>query len=813
MVQTPRAVSRILKKMSRQFVPGSLQDHKETESRVGTYGGDKNYAFRRKKENVPARRRNATGLLSAIAAFESIEGNEPRTVTAPVADTYRPEPDAADILYQHRTAFEREQVTSRRRNGRTVTTIDDALIQSVSSRSKHAVAPEIEATGKSMASSISNRVSKSARSTVSSVKSKIEHDTDVSIDVNESNMDSHVDHTRHEGSVSTANTVTKCHSSPLTNIEEGGTLSHFELLPYNGRIMSGGSHAVKLLELESNDKDETPLHALSSSPSQKVNLPVSRRSLGGAGDDPDHVDALPSSPRTDAPISSRRFNKKPINTATVSTRGLQRRRSMFDMDDEQEETLDGPESNQRRHARHKADKAAAKESQRNQSLQSTHATRSPILVSPVALPIPSIVDTDSPVSPVTLPIPPIEHTNSLVSPVALPIQPIAHTNSPVSPLALPIPPIEHTNSPVSPLALPIPPIEHTTSPVSPVALPIPPIEHTTSPVSPVSLPIHSNLSRLSHLSSSPTEKSAFEVPAASLPAPWLPGAATGEQSNVRSDPPLRFVDESSSNIVYGKMIPTMQREHTRSLQEEVESIDGGGHVSEYSYINEGSTHVRFVISLYVDDIAPTTPAAIVWTFRKGAHVRLSAREPLFLAKRGFYGVVNTACTALNRPYYALNVVRFASFRRIRRVNSPTVQLLFRVHYDDCAVVRSRFDLSVIAEHDGYENVTALGMMRLSLKDSQAAIGERDLSEQGTRSRNLPTLMFTPQIFRSITRPDMAWYNGRSARKLCTQVWSRLGELSASDWDRYTIAKGRFNSEYTRLLVRGNEWELRGARGP
>ena len=230
--------------------------------------------------------------------------------------------------------------------------------------------------------------------------------------------------------------------------------------------------------------------------------------------------------------------------------------------------------------------------------------------------------------------------------------------------------------------------------------------------------------------------------------------------------------------------------------------------SEYSCADTTGS-LRFTIALYVDEIAPTTPAAVVWEFKKGAHVKLSAREPLFKATRGFYGVLNSACTVARRPYYAINVAQFKGLARIldgAQQPVPTVQLAFRMFYDDGGVVRSRFDLTIVVTVDAWHNVTALGVMKLRLKGSQAVIGERNLAEGGTRSRSLPTLMFTPQIFQSITRPEMGWLVWPSHRKMCGQTWARLSELVATDWERYTIAKSRFQSEYSRNIARGEGWQ-------
>lgn len=221
---------------------------------------------------------------------------------------------------------------------------------------------------------------------------------------------------------------------------------------------------------------------------------------------------------------------------------------------------------------------------------------------------------------------------------------------------------------------------------------------------------------------------------------------------------------------------------------------------------------QFEISLYVDDIKATTPALVVWKFIKGAEVRLDQLSPLFKATRGFYGVLNNACTEYHRPYYAINVIRYASRRRMKRVGAHAIELTFHCHYDDDGTIRSRFDLTVEATHNGHNVVVSLGRMRLRSHGSHVLIGERDLTQsvEPARSRSLPSLMFTPTIFSSIARPDQSCLTWGSSRRLVDQVWSRLSAMNVNDWERYTLAKNRFAIEYARY-IRAAQWDANQAR--
>ena len=271
-----------------------------------------------------------------------------------------------------------------------------------------------------------------------------------------------------------------------------------------------------------------------------------------------------------------------------------------------------------------------------------------------------------------------------------------------------------------------------------------------------------------------------------------PPSATGHLP--RQSPPR------PPNVVLGRIVGNTAKDGERASPD-----------STYSNTELGSAGGRcqFAIALYVDDIRATTPAIIVWKFRKSAEVRLDRLSPIFKATRGFYGVLNTACTANHRPYYALNVVRFASKERVKGAAVPTVRLTFHGHYDDDGVIRSRFDLIVNAVHNGSDVVTSLGLMQLTTHGSHVFLGERDLAAEGTRSRSLPSLMFTPAIFQNIARPEQSCLSWGTSRRLVDQVWARLSEMNASDWERYTIAKNRFATEYARYM-RGAMWTEPGA---
>ena len=250
----------------------------------------------------------------------------------------------------------------------------------------------------------------------------------------------------------------------------------------------------------------------------------------------------------------------------------------------------------------------------------------------------------------------------------------------------------------------------------------------------------------------------------------------------------------------------------RAIPQQLARMPTDGEGSLYSHgldsiTSTASTSYR--INFYVDEVAGTTPAAIVWTFAKNTRVQLTAREPSFVATRGFYGTANNACTVHTRPYYAINVVRFRCAVPVANADTPTVDLLFRLHYDDNGSIRSRFELSAVVHIDEWSNVTEIVSVTLRLQASHVVIGTRLMTESRSRTRSLPELMFTPQIFQSISRPDAGMMTWSSSKKMFGQTWARLSEISAADWERYTLLKAKFHREYAALMRRGEERDMAG----
>ncbi len=64
-------------------------------------------------------------------------------------------------------------------------------------------------------------------------------------------------------------------------------------------------------------------------------------------------------------------------------------------------------------------------------------------------------------------------------------------------------------------------------------------------------------------------------------------------------------------------------------------------------------------------------------------------------------------------------------------------------------------------------------------------------------------MVTPQIFQSISRPETSLMTRSSSRKMVGQTWARLSEISAGDWERYTLLKAKFHRDYQALMRRGD----------
>jgi len=310
------------------------------------------------------------------------------------------------------------------------------------------------------------------------------------------------------------------------------------------------------------------------------------------------------------------------------------------------------------------------------------------------------------------------------------------------------------------------------------------------------------MSRISRSSRTSWSSPPSSAPPSSAPAHGRGAAATTSQEPRRRPDGERAGStdaaptEADVAVVLGRAIPRALR---RAPTDGDESLYSHGLDS----ITSTGT-VSYRVNFYVDEVAATTPAAIVWSFAKNTRVQLSAREPLFVADKGFYGTPNNACTVHTRPYYAINVVRFRCAIPVAGADLPTVDLVFRLHYDDNGSIRSRFELSIVVNIDEWSNVTRLVSVTLRLQASHVVIGTRRMDEPRTRTRSLPELMFTPQIFQSISRPEAGLMTWTSSRKMFGQTWARLSEISAGDWERYTLLKAKFHREYAALMRRGDE---------
>jgi hypothetical protein len=218
--------------------------------------------------------------------------------------------------------------------------------------------------------------------------------------------------------------------------------------------------------------------------------------------------------------------------------------------------------------------------------------------------------------------------------------------------------------------------------------------------------------------------------------------------------------------------------------------------------NNGYSNYAFRVKLYVDDIQSEAPAVIVWNFKKGAFLRLTEREPRFKAERGFYADSNTACTRTPRQYYGFNVVKLKAVKVAGRTEGGEQcnSVAFTMYYDNRRRVRSIFVLTVYVTQSYGGSFDSLLTMQMQLKDQEHIVGERNLQMLALQNPSeRPTMMFTPQLFRNISKPTIGRGFKRAHREMGNDVWRHLGQTTDGDWAHYQQVRTHFTNEYRRHI--------------
>lgn len=222
----------------------------------------------------------------------------------------------------------------------------------------------------------------------------------------------------------------------------------------------------------------------------------------------------------------------------------------------------------------------------------------------------------------------------------------------------------------------------------------------------------------------------------------------------------------------------------------------------------------FRVALYAEDMEDQIPAVVVWRFKKSIFLRLTNREPRFKVDRGFYADMNTACTSTPRPYYGLNVVRFLAAKLHAETSTIEVKadntimpaaakcydVSYRAHYEEGGRVKAAFDITVIVHADGSGGLMQLCTASMRFKGQSQPIGQRNLKHLALQSPSeQATLMFTPQLFRNVSLPNIGFGFRSWQKKLGKAVWISLGQLSDKDWIQFQRVRQHFVREYRHKL--------------
>ena len=205
----------------------------------------------------------------------------------------------------------------------------------------------------------------------------------------------------------------------------------------------------------------------------------------------------------------------------------------------------------------------------------------------------------------------------------------------------------------------------------------------------------------------------------------------------------------------------------------------------------------FSIEFYIDEVRPDVPGFVSFKFKRLAGVRMSTREPKFVAKRGFYAEVTRACTDTPRTYFGVNVAKLAGYKFENSIVSMKVEVSY-VSVNSKAkttfVLTSRivFDESL---HSG--NIETVD---LCVKGSEHAVCKRTPSISFDAERqSTPILLLLPTLFEVCPSPQFQFGTGRATREKVKLCWNLLARQSRDDFRTYQNLRDTFMFAYAQNI--------------
>lgn len=211
--------------------------------------------------------------------------------------------------------------------------------------------------------------------------------------------------------------------------------------------------------------------------------------------------------------------------------------------------------------------------------------------------------------------------------------------------------------------------------------------------------------------------------------------------------------------------------------------------------------VAFAVDFFIDDIQHEAPGFAIFKFKKTAGIRLSQREPKFVARRGFFAEVTRACTDTPRNYYGVNLARLVAYKSDPELPSIRVEVSY---VPQGGRSKTTFEMHVVARQDVTGQIVGIHDVRVSTRGVQHFIAERlPAVSWETQRNNTPTLLLLPRLFEIVSAPSVPLGTSRVTRERVRIVWQLLARMARDDFVSYQQLRDAFLLQYTGMLSDSN----------
>lgn len=207
------------------------------------------------------------------------------------------------------------------------------------------------------------------------------------------------------------------------------------------------------------------------------------------------------------------------------------------------------------------------------------------------------------------------------------------------------------------------------------------------------------------------------------------------------------------------------------------------------------------INIFVHTLDCEASGVVRWEEKANAVIRLSSSEPYFRATAGWYGLSDILDVGLKGPLFPIISVRY--HRLVETPGGSTVTILLRA----IGLFKQKVDLILVCRCDPIsKSVTAILAVEIRQRDATTYLVQRRVQEQSLSLKKrsavkLPTLMFTPSLFRNVTQPAFnryGMYGSNKSRVL--QAWRHLSRVTDRDWVSYMKLRDSYVEGYREVMA-------------